>query len=86
MVICLRRNWTRYPISEQDFRTSYAALFVNGVGSNANDIRFLPLLFVVLAIAARLSPEDIGGDAQQRKIRSMRFYWSCESSASSVEG
>ena len=54
--------------------------FVNGVGSNANDIRFLPLLFVVLAIAVRLSPGDTGADAQEeRRIRSMRFYWSCES-------
>ncbi|KAI5124904.1 hypothetical protein M0805_007332 [Coniferiporia weirii] len=69
-------NWTRYPISEQDFRTSYAELFVDRVGSNPNDIRFLPLLFVVLAISVRLSPEHIGGNAQERRLMSMRFYWS----------
>ncbi|KAH8113278.1 fungal-specific transcription factor domain-containing protein [Phellopilus nigrolimitatus] len=69
-------NWTRYPISEQDFRTSYAALFIDGVGSNPSDIRFLPLLFVVLAISVRLSPEHIGGNARERKLKSMRFYWS----------
>ncbi|EJD00992.1 uncharacterized protein FOMMEDRAFT_169200 [Fomitiporia mediterranea MF3/22] len=69
-------NWTRYPISEQDFRASYAALFVDGVGSNPNDIRFLPLLFIILAISVRLCPEDIGGNAHERRLKSSRFYWS----------
>ncbi|KAL5488211.1 hypothetical protein ACEPAI_6319 [Sanghuangporus weigelae] len=69
-------NWTRYPISEDDFRESYAALFVDRVGSNPSDIRFLPLLFVVLAIAVRLAPEAIGGNAQERKLKSSRYYWS----------
>ena len=75
---CYARNWTRYPISEQDFRMSYAALFVDGVGSNPSDIRFLPLLFVVLAIAVRLAPEHIGGNAHERKLKSSRFYWACK--------
>ena len=72
------RNWTRYPISEEDFRSSYESLLHDGVGSNPKDVRFLPLFFVVLAISVRLSPEHIGGNSQERKIRSMRFYWSCE--------
>jgi hypothetical protein len=73
------RNWTRYPISEQDFRTSYADLFLEGGGTTPRDIRFVPLLFVVLATSVRLAPEHIGGTAHERKLKSMRFYWACES-------
>ncbi|CCM01598.1 uncharacterized protein FIBRA_03658 [Fibroporia radiculosa] len=69
-------NWTRYPISERDFRTSYAAIYAEGMMLNPNNIRFLPLLFVVLAIAVRLAPEHIGGDEHTRKVTSSRYYWS----------
>ena len=41
-------------------------------------IRFLPLLFVVLAISVRLAPEQIAGDARNRRLTSLRFYWSCK--------
>lgn len=81
-------NWTRYPISEKDFRASYAAISshgAHGIGAtNPNDIRFLPLLFVVLAIAVRLSPEEIGGDARSRRVTSLRYYWSCVLSSMSI--
>jgi hypothetical protein len=51
----------------------------DGIGAtNPNDVRFLPLLFVVLAIAIRLAPEHIGGDARNRRVTSLRYYWSCE--------
>ncbi|KAJ3736301.1 fungal-specific transcription factor domain-containing protein [Lentinula guzmanii] len=73
-------NWTRYAISEPEFRSAYAAVCAHGshgVGAtNPNDVRFLPLLFVVLAISARLAPEDLAGDARQRRITSLRYYWS----------
>jgi hypothetical protein len=79
-------NWTRYPVSEQDFRNSYASVSAhgrNGIGAtNPNDVRFLPLLFVVLAIAVRLAPEHIGVDARSRRVTSLRYYWSCEASHS----
>ena len=42
------------------------------------DLRFLPLLFVVLAIAARLAPERLCGDVRNRRLTSQRYYWSCE--------
>jgi hypothetical protein len=42
-----------------------------------NDVRFLPLLFVVLAIAVRVAPEHIAGDARSRRLTSLRYYWSC---------
>ena len=45
---------------------------------NPNNLRFLPLLFVVLSIAIRLAPEHIGGDERSRKLTSSRYYWSCE--------
>jgi hypothetical protein len=73
------RNWTRYPVSETDFRAAYTSLCLNGIGVNPNNVRFLPLLFVVLAIAVRLAPEQLAGDARTRRIASLRFYWSCES-------
>ncbi|KIY74144.1 hypothetical protein CYLTODRAFT_484889 [Cylindrobasidium torrendii FP15055 ss-10] len=73
-------NWTRYPISESDFRASYNAIHTHrehGMATtNPQDVCFLPLLFVVLAIAVRLAPEDIGGDARHRRVTSLRYYWS----------
>ncbi|TDL29590.1 hypothetical protein BD410DRAFT_780039 [Rickenella mellea] len=69
-------NWTRYPLSESDFRDAYKSVCTNGLGANPSDMRFLPLLFVVLAIAVRLSPEHLGGDAHTRRISSLRYYWS----------
>ncbi|EEB91009.1 hypothetical protein MPER_10706, partial [Moniliophthora perniciosa FA553] len=73
-------NWTRYVISEKDFRDAYKTVCAHGshgVGAtNPNDIRFLPLLFVVLAIAVRLAPEEVAGDARSRRVTSLRYYWS----------
>ncbi|KAI0318688.1 fungal-specific transcription factor domain-containing protein [Amylostereum chailletii] len=69
-------NWTRYPISERDFRESYSSVCANGVSAHPSDVRFLPLLFVVLAIAVRLAPEHIAGDARSRRLTSLRYYWS----------
>ena len=77
----LRSNWTRYPISVQDFRAAYASVCACASGASAaspQDVRFLPLLFVVLAIAVRLAPESIAGDARTRRITSLRYYWSCK--------
>ncbi|KAK7470590.1 hypothetical protein VKT23_002014 [Stygiomarasmius scandens] len=73
-------NWTRYAISEKDFRAAYAAVCdhgAHGIGAtNPNDVRFLPLLFVVLAISVRLAPEEVAGDARHRRVTSLRYYWS----------
>ncbi|CAA7259812.1 unnamed protein product [Cyclocybe aegerita] len=73
-------NWTRYPVSERDFRAAYSSICAcsrNGIGAaNPQDVRFLPLLFVVLAIAVRLAPEPIAGDARTRRVTSLRYYWS----------
>ncbi|KAI3612336.1 nucleus protein [Moniliophthora roreri] len=73
-------NWTRYVISEKDFRAAYKSVCAHGAhgvgATNPNDIRFLPLLFVVLAIAVRLAPEEVAGDARSRRVTSLRYYWS----------
>ncbi|KAF9057616.1 hypothetical protein BJ165DRAFT_1333850 [Panaeolus papilionaceus] len=73
-------NWTRYPVSEQEFRSAYESVCScsrNGIGTaNPHDVRFLPLLFVVLAIAVRLAPENIAGDPCTRRVTSLRYYWS----------
>lgn len=71
-------NWTRYPLPENDFRTSVAAMCSSSATTAAGDLRFLPLLFVVLAIAARLAPERLCGDVRSRRLTSQRYYWSCE--------
>ncbi|KAJ7682751.1 fungal-specific transcription factor domain-containing protein [Mycena polygramma] len=71
-------NWTRYPISERDFRAAYNSICehgINGVGA-PSDVSFLPLLFAVLAISVRLAPESIAGDARTRRVTSLRYYWS----------
>ncbi|KAF7332102.1 Zn(2)-C6 fungal-type domain-containing protein [Mycena kentingensis (nom. inval.)] len=71
-------NWTRYPISERDFRVSYNSICEHGTnGVNApSDVSFLPLLFAVLAISVRLAPDSIAGDARTRRVTSLRYYWS----------
>lgn len=40
------------------------------------NVRALPLVFIVLAMAVRLAPDHWAGDDQTRKISSMRMYWS----------
>ncbi|KAF8974514.1 fungal-specific transcription factor domain-containing protein [Flammula alnicola] len=72
-------NWTRYPVSAQDFRMAYSSICACGNGvaaASPHDVRFLPLLFVVLAISVRLAPEHIAGDARTRRVTSLRYYWS----------
>lgn len=64
-------------MSEKDFRVAYSSLCTNGVGANTNDARFLPLVFVVLAISVRLAPEHLAGDLRTRRVTSLRYYWSC---------
>lgn len=72
-------NYTRYPIDEVGFRASFESISNNGHRVQPDDVRFLPLLFVVLAISARLAPESILGDERNRRLNSLRYYWSCAS-------
>lgn len=75
-------NWTRYPISEKDFRNGYTSVYAH-VENHTNvtklgDIRFLPLLFVVLAISATLVPGRLAGDALDARNSSLKYYWFCQ--------
>lgn len=70
-------NWTRYPLNEADFRKSYQAVWATeGIGINPNHIKFLPLLFIVLAVAVRVAPSSVTGEERQRRLTSLRYYWS----------
>jgi len=77
-------NYTRYPIDEVGFRASFESICNNGHRVQPDDVRFLPLLFVVLAISARLAPESVLGDERSRRLNSLRYYWSCKFSCSHV--
>ncbi|KAH9943451.1 uncharacterized protein BXZ73DRAFT_40632 [Epithele typhae] len=71
-------NWTRYPISENEFRDSYASFLANEHNpSKPSNIRFLPLLFVVLATAVRSAPSRPGTTEASRKTTASRYYWCC---------
>lgn len=61
---------------EPQFRASYEALLAKEHRVHPIDLRFLPLLFIVLATAARLAPDHLFGDDGQRKVTSLRYYWS----------
>ncbi|KAI0692567.1 fungal-specific transcription factor domain-containing protein [Cytidiella melzeri] len=68
-------NWTRYPLSEKNFRAGYNSIYNDGAAVSPNEFRFLPLLFVILAISVRLAPEQISGDSRTRRLMSQRYYW-----------
>lgn len=72
-------NIARSIFSERKFRASYALLRANGIRATSDDVRFLPLLYVSLAISVRMAPENFAGDARTRQIIAERYYWSCTS-------
>ncbi|KLT39360.1 hypothetical protein CC85DRAFT_265546 [Cutaneotrichosporon oleaginosum] len=69
-------NLVRYPIDERLFRTSYEDLYSKQRSVDPANLRALPLVFIVLAMAVRLAPDHWAGDDQTRKISSLRMYWS----------
>ncbi|GMK54408.1 hypothetical protein CspeluHIS016_0109940 [Cutaneotrichosporon spelunceum] len=69
-------NLVRYPIDERLFRTSYEDLYSKKRSVDPANLRALPLVFIVLAMAVRLAPDHWAGDDQTRKISSLRMYWS----------
>ncbi|KAK1920862.1 fungal-specific transcription factor domain-containing protein [Papiliotrema laurentii] len=69
-------NYVRYPIDERLFRISYEDLYNKHTAVDPSNVRALPLVFIVLAMAVRLAPEEWAGDEQTRKLSSLRMYWS----------
>jgi len=57
---------------------AYEDLYNRHTAVDPSNVRALPLVFIVLAMAVRLAPEAWAGDEQTRKISSLRMYWSCE--------
>ncbi|KAF8486532.1 fungal-specific transcription factor domain-containing protein [Gautieria morchelliformis] len=68
-------NYTRCPLYEPLFRFSYKSIGLNQNNLHPSDIRFLPVLFAVLALSMRLSPNHMAND-RVRRSTSLRFYWS----------
>ncbi|BEI80967.1 hypothetical protein CcaverHIS002_0201270 [Cutaneotrichosporon cavernicola] len=77
-------DWTRYKINRPQFERRYQAFF-DSIGRNpsnpkldADTIKWIPLMFIVLAIAALSASSDVmPGDEQQAWSR--RFYGSARS-------
>lgn len=57
---------------------AYEDLYNKHTSVDPSNVRALPLVFIVLAMAVRLAPEEWAGDEQTRKLSSLRMYWSCE--------
>ena len=70
-------NYIRYPISEHLFRQSYTALYDNR-SINGAAVLALPLVFIVLAMAVRVAPDEWVGGEEAKRATSLRMYWNCE--------
>ncbi|KAK8861265.1 hypothetical protein IAR55_002084 [Kwoniella newhampshirensis] len=69
-------NYVRYPIDERLFRASYEDLYNKSTAVDPSNVRALPLVFIVLALAVNQAPAEWAGDEQTRKLSSLRMYWS----------
>ncbi|ODN87089.1 hypothetical protein L198_07091 [Cryptococcus wingfieldii CBS 7118] len=69
-------NFIRYPIDERLFRASYDDLYNKATALDPSNVRALPLVFIVLALAVRQAPDKWAGDEQTRRLSSLRMYWS----------
>ncbi|OCF43421.1 hypothetical protein I317_02721 [Kwoniella heveanensis CBS 569] len=69
-------NFVRYPIDERSFRASYEDLYNKSTSVDPSNVRALPLVFIVLALAVRQAPDEWAGDEETRKLSSLRMYWS----------
>ncbi|KIR40039.1 hypothetical protein I307_04861 [Cryptococcus deuterogattii 99/473] len=69
-------NFIRYPIDERLFRASYEDLYNKSTALDPSNVRALPLVFIVLALAVRQAPEKWAGNEQTRRLSSLRMYWS----------
>lgn len=70
-------NHVRYPISEFLFRQSFVLIYENKTISGAA-VLALPLVFIVLAMAIRVAPDQWVGGEDQKRTNSLRMYWNGE--------
>jgi hypothetical protein len=57
---------------------AYEDLYSKAKAVDPSNVRALPLVFIVLALAVRLAPGEWAGDDETRKLSSLRMYWACE--------
>ncbi|BEJ12592.1 hypothetical protein CspHIS471_0210520 [Cutaneotrichosporon sp. HIS471] len=73
-------NPIRYPIDEHLFRQAYEAVYASGADITPASVLALPLIFAVLAIATKLSPEGTSENntVEQRRKASMKLLWGAQ--------
>lgn len=71
-------NYVRYPISEHLFRQSFAMLY-DSRSITGPAVLALPLVFIVLAMAIRVAPDQWVGGEDDKRNSSLRMYWNCQS-------
>lgn len=47
-------------------------------GNSPSAVLALPLVFIVLAISARIAPEAVIDTEERKRALSLRMYWSCK--------
>ncbi|ORX34040.1 fungal-specific transcription factor domain-domain-containing protein [Kockovaella imperatae] len=67
-------NFVRYPIDEPSFRSSYDWLYENLQNLNPRSLLFLPVACIVIAIAYRIAPAELGFDEDTKKRESLKLY------------
>ncbi len=71
-------NHIRYTIDEAGFRAAFEDIYKkkDEGGPEPGNVRSLPLIFIVLATSVMGAPEHLAGDERNRKLTSLRMYWS----------
>jgi hypothetical protein len=57
---------------------AYESLYDTSSAVDPADVRALPLIFIILATAVKLAPDEWAGSEETRKLSSLRMYWSCK--------
>lgn len=69
-------NFVRYPIDDHAFKRAFETVYADG--NNSSAILALPLVFIVLAISARIAPEAVIDTEEKKRALSLHMYWSCK--------
>ncbi|KAK8847577.1 hypothetical protein IAR55_005436 [Kwoniella newhampshirensis] len=67
-------NYVRYPLDEFLFKQAFDTVYSDG--SSPSTVLALPLVFIVLATAIRIAPDELIGSDDQKRTMSLRMYWS----------
>ncbi|WWD21666.1 hypothetical protein CI109_106152 [Kwoniella shandongensis] len=70
-------NYVRYPIDEFLFKQAFDTVYSDG--SSPSTVIALPLVFIVLATAIRIAPDELIASEDQKRTMSLRMYWSSKS-------